>query len=126
MRFDSPFCSWVFFTKRYQSLVQIVFIDVPRSSLLERVFIPVTLELKAFVEQGLQHSVLQQSHLNQFLCVLDFNPCSVSLYDVCYKVIRFRVHLETAVEIVHYLDVFSPYLERATFLVQSQVFKKVC
>ena len=118
--------AWIFFTKSCQTLVQVVFIDFPDSLLFERVMIPVTLERESLVKQGLQRSILKDSHLYQLFRIFNYYPCSVSLYDVCNQVIRLLVHLETAVEIIHDLYVFSLCLERATTLVQPEVFEKIC
>ena len=111
--------AWIFFTKSCQTLVQVVFIDFPGSLLSERVMISVTLERKSLVKQGLQHPILQDSHLYQQFRIFNYYPCSVSLYDVCNQVIRLLVHLETAVEIIHDLYVFSLSPERAATLVRA-------
>ena len=118
--------AWIFFTKSCQTLVQVVFIDFPGSLLSERVMIPVTLERESLVKQGLQYPIVQDSHLYQLFRIFNYYPCSVSLYDVCNQVIRLFVHLETAVEIIHDLYVFSLSPERAATLVQTEVFKKIC
>ncbi len=118
--------AWIFFTKSCQTLVQVVFIDFPGSLLSERVMIPVTLERESLVKQGFQRSILKDSHLYQLFRIFNYYPCSVSLHDVCNQVIRLLVHLETAVEIIHDLYVFSLCLESATAFVQPEVFKKIC